>query len=224
MKKFFVSCIIVFSASISHAQETRGYDVVTEFIRELGVIESVHVIAKKEASDNGENMMANAIRNSTRMNLELGVSINILNKMTLKKPFEELIPNTIGFYRQKMALNTEMAKIASEFIGGSPKKNVDYAKYAARMPEISARLESIDKAIFQSSVLFFGLLVDMNADSENHVSHLLITKVERQGLVDKINRTFGNKLDQVDQNYTVSAAWVLRSYLLKDFKSSDEPW
>jgi hypothetical protein len=55
-------------------------------------------------------------------------------------------------------------------------------------------------------------------------SHLIITKAERKKVLDDLNIDFGAKLDQKNQNYTVTAASILKSYLLKDFKSSDDPW
>lgn len=70
----------------------------------------------------------------------------------------------------------------------------------------------------------FATLIDMKADSKGHASHLIITKEEKARLIEKLNGSFGAKLDQKNQNYTVSAASVLKAYLNKDFKCSDEPW
>ena len=64
----------------------------------------------------------------------------------------------------------------------------------------------------------------MKEDSNGHASHLIITKEEKARLISKLDDSFGAKLDQKDQNYTVSAASVLKGYLNKDFKCSDEPW
>ncbi len=64
----------------------------------------------------------------------------------------------------------------------------------------------------------------MKEDSKGHANHLIITKEQRAALIAKLNDSFGAKLDQKKQNYIVSAASVLRDYLNKDFKCSDEPW
>jgi hypothetical protein len=61
-------------------------------------------------------------------------------------------------------------------------------------------------------------------DSKGHASHLIITKEEKVGLISNLDDSFGAKLDQKGQNYTVSAAVILKGYLNKDFKCSDEPW
>jgi hypothetical protein len=70
----------------------------------------------------------------------------------------------------------------------------------------------------------FATLIDGREDAQGHASHLIITKAERAKLIHEITLEFGDKLKQDNQNYTVSAASVLKSYLEKDYKCSDEPW
>jgi hypothetical protein len=72
--------------------------------------------------------------------------------------------------------------------------------------------------------LVFATFIDEKPDSKNHASHLIITKAERAQLLKDLTTDFGSKLDQKGQNYTVGAASVLKAYLLKDFKASDDPW
>ena len=90
------------------------------------------------------------------------------------------------------------------------------------MPEITAALEYIDESIFQSMVLVFALLIDEKPDSKGHMSHLNITKAQRQKLIENINVLFGESLDKQNKNWTVSSAALLKSYLLKDYKCIDE--
>jgi len=92
------------------------------------------------------------------------------------------------------------------------------------MPKIRASLEFVDRAIVEATPLIFATLIDQRPDSKNHVSHLIITKAEKAKLLDDLTIRFGSKLDQKSQNFTVSAASVLKAYLLKGFKCSDEPW
>ena len=116
-----------------------------------------------------------------------------------------------------------MDEIGSEFIGG-PKEGVDYTKLAAEMPKIRGKLEFIDQALFEATAAVFATLIDMKEDSKGHASHLIVTKEQKEALIAKLKDSFGAKLDQKNQNYTVGAANVLRDYLNKDFKCSDEPW
>jgi predicted acylesterase/phospholipase RssA len=39
-----------------------------------------------------------------------------------------------------------------------------------------------------------------------------------------VEASFGSKLDNKDQSYIVSSAWLIREGLRKDYKSSDDPW
>jgi hypothetical protein len=90
------------------------------------------------------------------------------------------------------------------------------------MAEITASMEYIDESIFKSMVLVFGLLIDEKPDSEGHMSHLKITKAQRQKLINDIDGLFGDSLDKENKNWTVSSAALLKAYLLKDYKCIDE--
>jgi hypothetical protein len=59
---------------------------------------------------------------------------------------------------------------------------------------------------------------------ENHLSHLVITRAERDRLVHELTLAFGQKMGQANQNYTVSSASVLKEYLIRDYKCDDDPW
>lgn len=147
----------------------------------------------------------------------------MLKSMRLSKPFDFLIPNITAFYERKIILWRRIGVISSAFIGG-PRDGVDYSKLAAEMPKLRGELDFIDQSLFQATPGIFATLIDLKADSKGHTNHLIITKEEKAGLISKLDESFGTKLDQKDQNYTVSAASVLKAYLNKDFKCSDEPW
>ena len=87
-------------------------------------------------------------------------------------------------------------------------------------------MEYIDQTLFQMTPLIFGTLIDLRANSENHVDHLTITKAERNKLVAPLEASFGKKFQAREQkNYVVSSAEVLGDLLTKKgFKCSDEPW
>lgn len=219
---FFVMC-----DADAKAKDTPHYDVVSEYIRSLGAIHNLQQRAAKEYQDNknNENPQQNimdSIRTGTHFKLELRSSIAALKRMTLKKPFETLIPTTLSFYESKVELYDEMIKILKFFLVTDPKPGVDYSKMLARMPEITASIEYIDESIFKSMVLVFALLIDEKPDSEGHMSHLIITKAEKQKLITDIDLMFGESLDKENKNWTVSSAALLKGYLLKDYKCKDE--
>jgi len=203
--------------------ETSRLAFVKEFIRELSAVENIRSDAEQDLKKDPNGTFSNLIHSATLFKLELGSQVEILKGMNLHEPFDTLIPSMTGFYEAKIKLWDRMKEIGGDFIGG-PKEGVDYQKLAAEMPELRAKLEYIDQSIFQASPMVFATLIDMKADSKNHASHLIITKAERAELIDYIDTAFGKKLDAEGQNYTVSAAKVLKTALKKDFKCSDEPW
>jgi hypothetical protein len=206
--------------------ETPHLEFVTEYIRELAAVEQIREAGEAENNQDKKDdklPFSGAVHISTLFELELGSQVKMLKGMRLKEPFDFLIPSITAFYERKIVLWQRMGEISSAFIGG-PKDGVDYGKLAAEMPKIRAELDFIDQSLFEATPGVFATLIDTKADSKGHANHLIITKEEKAGLISKLNDSFGAKLDQKDQNYTVSAASVLKGYLNKDFKCSDEPW
>ena len=208
---------------MAFAQENASLAFVTEFIRELGATERIRSIGELELKEKDANPIAGSIRNSTRVQLELRSSIGMLGGMHLKPPVDGVPESIIDLYKQKIELHQGLIDIASQFSAG-PKPGVDYGKLSAEMPKITASLEYLDETLFKVTPAVFGALIDMKEDSKGHASHLVITKAERQKLIQSLKSSFGSKLSAKNQNYIVSAASVLLSYLQKDFKCSDEPW
>jgi hypothetical protein len=127
------------------------------------------------------------------------------------------------FYEMKIGLHQKIIDIASAFLA-APKPNVDYGALAAELPKIRAMSDDIDHTLFSEvSTLIIMTLIDPKPDSKNHVSHLLITKAERDELVRTLDINFGEKMEQKDQDYFVSTASVYKS-ALNEHKCSDEPW
>src|ERR1700692_179383 len=218
-----LSCSIFALALASSASSVFGEEnpktphlvFVTEYVRELAAIEDIQASAEQKLKQAAkDDAFSNAVYTSTRMQLELRTQIARLKGMRLNPPFETLIPNLTGFYEHKIALHQRLIDISSTFIAG-PKPGVDYGKLAAEMPKIRADLDYIDQSVFEATPLIFATLIDAKADSKNHASHLIITKAERAKVLSDLTTDFGPKLDQKDQNFTVSAAAVLKAYLLK---------
>jgi len=206
--------------------ETQHFGFVTEYIRELAAIEQIRAAGEeenKQDTKDGKQPFAGLIHTSTLFELELRSQIKMLHGMRLDPPFDDLISSITKFDEHKIERWRRMGEIGSKFLGG-PQKGVDYTKLAAEIPKIRAELEFIDQALFEATPTIFATLIDMKEDSKGHASHLIITKEQKAALIAKLNDSFGAKLDQKNQNYIVSAAIIVRGYLNKDFKCSDEPW
>ncbi len=98
--------------------------------------------------------------------------------MHLGGDFKTLIPTLTAFYQKQIELDQELIDISTKFLSG-PKAGVDYGKLAAAVPQLRAKLEYIDRAILETVPLVASTLIDMKPDSQNHVSHLLITSEQR---------------------------------------------
>jgi hypothetical protein len=222
MRPAFLAVLLVSWSTIAHAQS--AFEFVTEYVRELGSIESIRANAERESKDPNANAMADCIRNAEKFQLELRSQIADLRSFRLPPQFKNLIPNITSFYDYKIKTWKELSDGCSVMLAG-PKPNIDYSKIVAEAPKLNARLEYIDKSLFDASPLVFATLIDQRPDPQNHLSHLIITKAQRDRLVRSIVSYFGKALDQKNQNYTVSAASVLKIYLTeKGYKCSDEPW
>jgi hypothetical protein len=207
--------------------ETSHLVFVTEYIRELSAIEDIRDSSQKEleSKDKQDTMgtFLNAVHASTLFQLELGSQVRMLKGMRLNRPYEWIIPSIVTFDENKIEAFHKIETISTTFLSG-PKPGVDYGKLSAEMTKARASLDYIDKSLFQASPAIFSILIDTKEDSQGHASHLIITKAEREKLIGDIDLRFGTKLDAKDQNYGVSSASVLKDYLLKDFKSSGDPW
>ncbi|OGR31238.1 MAG: hypothetical protein A2139_07300 [Desulfobacca sp. RBG_16_60_12] len=209
----------------AYAEETSHLAVVTEYVRELAANENTRANAERElnASNSSSGKLSSAIHTSKLFQLELRSQINMLKSMHLDPPFDDIIPNIIASYEQKIALYQKIIDLNSILLAG-PQPGVDYGELAAEMPKIRAQMDYVDKTLFIATPLLFATLIDQKPDSKNHLSHLIITKKEREKLLHNLTAAFGKKLEQKNQNYGVSSASVLKAYLSKDYKCSDEPW
>ena len=101
------------------------------------------------------------------------------------------------------------SEITGAFIGG-PKKGVDYTKLAAEMPKIGAELEFIDQSLFEAAPNVFANTCRYEGRFQRTCQPPSYYERAEGSVDSKLNDSFGAKLDQKNQNYTVSAATVLR--------------
>ncbi len=207
---------------------TPSYDVVAEYIRSLGSIYGIQKTAIKEqqeanANKNPYGALMNSIRGFTALKLELNYSANRLENMSVKREgFDELIPTTIYFYKEKIKLYEEATDISKKILVATEEDVSSVYQMAARIPEITAKIDYLDQSIFESMPLVFALLIDEKPDKEGHMSHLNTTKEQRNKLIYNIDVMFGDSLNKKDKNWTVSSAALLKGYLQKNYICKDD--
>jgi hypothetical protein len=212
-------CCHAFPAS--GQQSEQRYSFVREYVRQLGDLEHVRETAEREQKE-GPDQMVSCVGNSERFQLALREYIRALQRFSFGPPFGDIVSGIIQFYSQKIDVWQKLSQGCAALL--SPRPGVDYGQLTAEVPRLRAQLEYIDKALFEITPAVFAMLLDIdNPDSQNHVSYLLITRSQRDQLVSSLQTSFGNKLAQKDQNYTVGTASVLEGYLTKKgYKCSDE--
>jgi hypothetical protein len=205
------------------AAETPHLAFVTEYVRELGVNEDMRARGEEDLAEAGQDKTIAAIRSGTRIVLELNSQVSMMNRMTLNAPFDS-VPSTIAkFYRYKIDINQKLIEVATALASG-PKPDVDYGAMVAETPKLTATLEYVDRSLFRTTPLIFAMLIADTPDREGHMSRLSITRAQRDALVQSLQISFGDKMDQTNQNYIVSSASVLRDFLTKKgYKCSDDP-
>jgi hypothetical protein len=219
-------CALLLTTPIrAESAETSHLEFVKLYIEQLGAIERIRDDAAKELlADDATQRIADCVRTMTKYQLELSTQIALMQQVHMNKPFDGLAENLTEFEKQKGDLYKQMGDGCTTMMEG-PKPNVDYGKLAASMPKINAQIDFIDQGIFKATPAVFATLIQMKSNSHGGADHLIITKAERSELIGRIRTSFGDKLNQHDQNYIVSAASVLEFYLTKKgYKASDEPW
>ena len=221
-----VVILILFCLSFSStgvAQQTSNLAFAFEYIRQLADNEIYRELAAKEfETEKGDDRFPAVIHGRTRMVLELTSQIRALKRMRLSKPFD-YIPDFIStiYSRQIELYNAEIAA-AEAFISG-PKPGVDYGALVAQENKINAELDYVSKNLLLATGSVHDTLVDHKPDKNGRLSRLIITRAERDKLVQTLNMSFGKKLDEENQNWIVASASALRRNLLKGWKCSDEP-
>jgi hypothetical protein len=144
-----IGFLVIPWTTTAHAAD--AYKFVSEYVRGLGAVEKIRADGEQELKADRQHIFADCIRNSTKFQLELRSSVAMLRKITLKAPVDDLIPNVIQFYEQKIELYGQLSGACAELLVG-PQPNVDYGKVAAEAPKINALLEYIDQSLFKANL------------------------------------------------------------------------
>ena len=188
-------------------------DFVKAYVRVTRAIEDVRGRAQSELKDKANNQFVDCVRNATLFQLELRAGVAQMNSIKLSGSVGGTPQLVAQFYEQMIDLYGQMGDICGAMVAG-PQPGVNYGQLAAEMPKITAGLEYLDSGLFKASPLFFGVLISETPDKEGHASHLIITKAERDELVQSIDRSFKN-VDAKDANNLVSSVSIIKFYLTK---------
>jgi hypothetical protein len=151
-------------------------------------------------------------------------SVNRLSRINVDTrwaEFRDLLKET---HQERIRVLQEMNQMFKTLLEG-PKPGVNYGTLTARVPELTAQMEQIDKTIFtMAQAMFFALVDDTRVGADGNLHHLLLTKEDRTSMVQLIDKMFGpTTLEDKNSSHIVAAAWVIK-YGLKQthYKAADE--
>lgn len=220
-----VSTLAALPALAETPQRTPPYEFVSEYVRELGEGENIRESAQHDLTDTGDvrDRLAGCVRNSEAFQLELGLDVRTLSSMHLSDRYDPFRLGLIAAYQRKIGLWRDLHDSCATLLAG-PKPGVDVGAIAAKAPDLNAKLDFEDHGIFDITPAIFLSMVDERPDRSGKLTRLLITADERKRLIDQLNGSFGDKLNEAKQNWTVSVASVLRDALVNTtYKSADDP-
>jgi hypothetical protein len=198
---------------------------VQEFVRELEVIYRLQETAKKEFAEDssGSATLTAGIRVGTRTIFEMNDSINRLSMISVDPRWVEFRDALKKLHQERIVLVHEMNQMSKTLLAG-PAPNVNYGKLTARAPEITAQVEQIDKIIFTiSKAMFFALVDEDRVGGDGKLHRLILTKKDRTGMVQLIDKIFGSTLEDKNASHIVSSAWVIKYGLTRPhYKAADE--
>jgi hypothetical protein len=199
---------------------------VKEYISAINAIEDIRTAAEKDQAEKPDptHVLLSCIRSTEAWKLELSGDINIMNGAHLQTGWQadEVPQDMAKLFAEKLAIVNDLSSLCSTLAAG-PKPGVDYGALLVEMPKITSRMNYIDKLIFDTSPMAFMTLTSNRPDSQNHMSHLVITRVEKADLIATIKGDFGDRLDKPNQNYAVGIAQIFKDKL-NEFRAADDPW
>jgi hypothetical protein len=208
-----------------NAQKTARIALVQEYVRELEVVYRLQETSKKEFAETspGSGQLVTAIRVGSRTLLEMNDSVNRLSLINVDSRWAEFRDMLKQFHQERIALVQEMNQMSKMLLAG-PEPGVNYGKFTARAPELTAQAEDIDKSIFtMAQAMFFALVDEARVGADGNLHHLILTKKDRASMVQLIDKIFGPTLEDKNASRIVSSAWVIKYGLTRPhYKAADE--
>jgi len=203
--------VVVLLAMSTPALGSPGGDFAREYINTLSAIEIARQKAAADLGTTANEKLASCIRGGTAQQLELDSSAQRLREYKLPGEMKG-IPNTVAdAFTARSETFGEIIKSCEIMVEG-PRKGVDYGKVAANVPKLNARLDFIDKTIFQGSPIVMMALIDEKPDANGKMSRLNISCKEKVDLIRLISVSFSD-INKKNPTYIVGAAQMMRDWL-----------
>jgi len=203
--------------------ETSHLDFVREYVRQLVDNDEIDQRNMSEiaTATRRTDRLAAAILGEERMVLALTADAAQLSTMRLRGEFKDLPGLIVNAYDRKIDLVQRMMLAAAAALSDLAKA-VDDPKRAADVSRLTASVETVERALFETTGLVFATLVDPAAMKDGSPGRLTITRAERQELIGRLSGHFGKNINEPGHGYTTASASLLKGLLLER-KCADDP-
>jgi hypothetical protein len=213
-----VVCTLGFTAA--RARETPPLQFVTEYLREFSAIEHIRLAEERELQAPHQSMLATCVESANRFRLEITQQIAHMRGMSVLPPSQALPGRLVELYERKLGIYTGIVNACTALEAGT-NANVSSLEVMSAVSQYNAKVDAIDRSLFQTSTQAFSTLLSTTPGSHEHPRRLGITLVEKQSLLREIQLEFGTELEDDQQTYLVNAATVIRD-AIKAHKAFDE--
>jgi hypothetical protein len=217
---WLLSSLSLLATPVAQAGETPPLQFVTEYIKDFGAIEHIRLAQERELGELQQPTLATCTRDGNQYRSELTRQVSRMRRMTGPPSWRDLPARLVGLFDRKLVLYTEVVKTCTA-LGTGAHTDVSALQVMAAISQYNAKIDAIDKSLFQTSTDAFNTLLSAIPDRHGKQRRLSITAVERQNLLRQIQLEFGSELDDDQQTYLVNAATVIRDFL-RSHAAADE--
>ena len=212
--------VCLFAALPARALETPPVQFVSEYLREFSAIEHIRLAEELELQAPHQSVLTTCVESGNRYRLEITQQMTRMRGMSVSPPSQALPGRLVGLYDRKLGVYTEVIRVCTALVAGA-NTNVSTLEVMSAISQYNARVDAIDKSLFETSTEAFATLLDTTLGPHNRSRRLRITIAEKQSLLRQIQSEFGAELDDDQQTYLVNAATVIRD-ALRSHQAADE--
>jgi hypothetical protein len=216
---WLLAVVCLFALPPARAVETPPLQLVTEYLREFSAIEHIRLAEEREIQAPHQSMLATCVESGNQYRSEITRQMAQIRSMSAPPSWQELSGRLLELYDRKLGLYTEVVKACTALETGA-NTNVSSLEVMAAIAQYNAKVDAIDKSLFETSTQAFSTLLRRTPDPRGK-RRLSITTAEKRSLLQQIQLQFGSELDDDQQTYLVNAATVIRDGL-RSHAAADE--
>jgi len=215
LQSLFALLLAATSASPANHERTRF---VNEYIRELSQVAELRADAARTGSTEETGRIADCVRNGTRLQSELEENSRTMRSIKLPNQYRQSPETVARIWEQEGTVYQKLTEMCAVFMPGSTPA-VDFSTIEAEAPRLAAKIDDLDRMLFESSPLVCDALL---SDPKGHSDHLILTRKERDEMVATLNSSFP-AIDEKAPDYLTSSAKVLKIFLAKSgYRTADK--